>query len=401
MDVSEVRSQFPILKKKIGAYPLVYLDNASTTQKPQVVIDSVSHYYANAHSNVHRSTNFLASQTEQIIASVRNQIKESLSAESSEEIIFTAGTTASLNMVASSFGDKFLQPGDEVLMSTMEHHSNWLPWHALCKRKSALLKIIPLNKQLALDQEAFEKRLSKRTKIVVLTYVSNVLGAINPIGHMIQKAHAYGAFVVVDAAQAIGRLAIHVQALDCDFLAFSGHKMYGPTGIGVLYGKKKLLHAMIPPAQLGGGMVRHISLPDDVAYESLPYALEAGTPHLAGIVGLGRAFSFLEEIGHPTLRKHEEALLSHACRSLESIPGVNILGESLPKAGIVSLITTKAHPFDVGIHLSMRGIVVRTGKHCAIPLLNALGIDSSVRISFAVYNTKDDINRLCACLKAI
>ncbi len=396
-----LKQQFPLLHKKIYGKPLVYLDNAATTQKPQCVIDAIVSFYENDNANIHRGMHGLASTATQSVEQVRSALQQFINASLPEEIIFGSGTTLAINLVANSYGRTHVHKGDEVLVSSSAHHSNLLPWLQLCASQGAVLKQIPITKDGCIDIQAFSCLLSPRTKIVAVDYVSNTLGTINPIQKIVQMAHTYSAVVVVDAAQAVPHFKVDVQSLGCDFLAFSGHKLYGPTGIGVLYGKRQILEKM-PPYLVGGGMVRSVHL-DRVVYEDVPYRFEVGTPHIAGIIGLGAALDFLMKLGYNKLQQHEKELLIYVLQQLSALPHVRLLGTATPKVGIVSFVVDSMHSLDVGIRLDAVGVAVRTGDHCSQPLIQKLNLVDGgvVRISLAVYNTYADIDVLVQALSQL
>lgn len=390
--LDEIQKNFPILQQKRNKPPLIYLDNAATTQKPQAVLDALLTYYTTSNANTHRSAHHLSDLASYQVANVRRQVAQFINATTSASVIFTAGATASLNLVANTYGAHHLNPKDEIIISKMAHHSHLLPWQNIAQEKGAVLRYIPLTTEGHLDQATFTTLLNPRTKIVALTYISNALGTINPLKQMITAAHAHQATVVIDAAQAPPHLPIDVQDLDCDFLAFSSHKAYGPTGVGILYGKKQLLDDL-PPYQVGGGMVQP-NAASQLVYEAPPYRFEAGTPPIASIVGFGAAITFLEKVTYPTLQAHEQKLLTYATQALTTIPRLRIWGAPNPKVGIISFTIEGKHPLDIGVALAMKEIAVRTGHHCAAPLMAHLGINGTVRISFALYNTLAEIDQL-------
>jgi cysteine desulfurase / selenocysteine lyase len=396
LDIQKIRAQFPALHQTIHGKPLIYLDNAATTQKPQAVLDALAHYYRYDNANVHRGIHTLASRATAALEATRQRVQQFIHAANTEEIIFTAGTTASINLVAATYGQAQLQAGDEIIISHMEHHANIVPWQMLCQAKGAILKIIPISETGELLLPALEKLLTPKTKIVAINYVSNTLGTINPIKEVIQQAHAQGAIVVVDGAQAAPHLPIDVQDLDCDFFAFSAHKAYGPTGVGVLYGKKMLLEKM-PPYQGGGEMIREVTL-TRTTYNDLPYKFEAGTPNIADIIAWKEALHFIEEIGYEKLRAHEGELLNYALDLLGNIKKVRIIGTALSKASVLSF--TIDH-LDVGMLLDANGIAVRTGHGCTQPLMDFFGIEGVIRASFAIYNTKEEVVQLAAAVTRI
>lgn len=399
IDIHKVRSLFPILHQEIQGNPLIYFDNAATSQKPQSVIDGLEQYYATTNANVHRGIHTLAERSTHAFEATRETVRQFLNACSTEEIIYTKGTTESINLVAHSFGQIIVDEGDEVLISTMEHHSNIVPWQLLCERKKAILKVIPINDKGEILLDEFQKLLSERTKIVSVVHVSNTLGTINPIRQMIQSAHKMGAFVVVDGAQATPHMAVDVQKLDADFYAFSGHKVYAPTGIGILYGKKTLLQQM-PPFMGGGEMIKEVTF-EKTTYNDLPYKFEAGTPNIGDAVAFKNALDFVMELGHENIAKHENQLLEYATPKLQRIPNLRIVGTAQNKASVISFIVEDVHAMDLGMMLDANGIAVRTGNHCTMPLMTRLGIEGTTRASFAVYNTLEEIDRFIETLKRI
>ncbi|MEN0016410.1 MAG: SufS family cysteine desulfurase [Bacteroidota bacterium] len=394
-DVNTIRAQFPALSQQIHGKPLNYVDNASTMQKPQVVLEALRNYYLSSNANVHRATHALADQATEALEATRKHVQHFIHAAEPEEIIFTAGTTASINLVAQSYGRAFLQKDDEVIISHMEHHANLVPWQMLCEERGAQLQVIPITDAGELCMEAFDNLLTSRTRIVAITYVSNTLGTINPIQEIVTKAHAVGAVVLVDAAQAISHLRVDVQELGCDFLAFSAHKAYGPTGVGVLYGKRPWLESM-PPYQGGGEMIQEVTL-EKTSYNALPYKFEAGTPHIAGIVGLDAALTWLEEIGLSAIKAHEAALLTYAHHQLRPwAEQIQYIGQAPDKVGILAFHIPGIHHADIGMLLDAQGIAVRTGHACTQPLMQRFGIEGVVRASFAMYNTLPEVEQLVA-----
>ena len=396
------REDFPILNEKVHGRALVYLDNAATTQKPQVVLDAITEAYSHWNANVHRGVHHLSQVATQKHEEAREKVAQLIHAQSSEEIIFTKGTTDSLNMLARSFGDAMIKEGDEIIVSHLEHHSNIVPWQMLCERKGAVLKVIPLREDLSLDIEAFKGILSKKTRLVSVAHVSNVLGIVNPIEEVIRLAHEKGVAVCVDGAQSVPHLAMDVQQLDCDFLVFSAHKMYGPTGLGVLYGKKEWLDKL-PPAEGGGEMIEHVSF-EKTTYNVLPYKFEAGTPNYVGSYAFGKAIDYVQAIGLEQIAAHEHALAEYIEQELSKINQVHVYTAGQTKAGAVSFNVYRAdgaliHPFDVGVLLDRQGVAVRTGHHCAEPLIDYLGVPGTVRASVGLYNTKEDIDTFIAALK--
>ena len=396
-DVNALRADFPILSREVYKQPLVYLDNAATTQKPLCVIDAMRDEYLNVNANVHRGIHYLSQQATQLHEGARETVRKFLNARSTTEIVFTRGTTESLNLVASCFGELSMREGDEVIISTMEHHSNIVPWQLLAQRNGIILKVIPMNDEGVLDMDAYEQLFSERTRIVSVTHVSNVLGTINPIHDIIRIAHDHNVPVVVDAAQSVPHFTVDVQELDCDFLAFSGHKVYGPTGIGVLYGKEKWLEKL-PPYMGGGEMIASVSF-DKTTFERPPLKFEAGTPDYIATTGLAKAIDYITAIGMDNIRKHEEELTRYAIKRLSLIEGMRIFGKPASLAdmrhdAVVSFQVGDIHHMDMGTLLDRLGIAIRTGHHCAQPLMERLGILGTCRASFALYNTKEEIDIL-------
>ncbi|MDT9756658.1 cysteine desulfurase [Heyndrickxia coagulans] len=396
MDIKEVRRQFPILDQEVNGHPLVYLDSAATSQKPLRVIEAVNQYYREYNSNVHRGVHTLGTKATDHYEGAREKVRKFIGAESTEEIIFTKGTTAGLNLVARSFGDAQVQEGDEIVITYMEHHSNLIPWQQLAKRKGAVLKYVPMQKNGTLRLEDVEKTVTERTKIVAAALVSNVLGTINPVKEMAKIAHSRGAYMVVDAAQGAPHMKVDVRDIDCDFLAFSGHKMCGPTGIGVLYGKKALLEEM-EPLEYGGEMIDFVGLYDST-WKELPWKFEGGTPIIAGAIGLGEAIDFLEEIGLDEITAHEQDLSAYCLGQLSELEGITVYGpESADeRAGLVTFNLENVHPHDAATILDAEGIAIRAGHHCAQPLMKWLDVTATARASFYLYNTKEDIDKLVA-----
>lgn len=390
--IEDVRKDFPILSKTIYNKPLVYLDNAATTQKPLSVIEAMNNEYLNVNSNVHRGVHWLSQQATELHESARETLRKFINAKSTNEIIFTRGTTESINLVASSFVEGFMNAGDEVIVSEMEHHSNIVPWQLQMARKGIALKVAPIDDEGNLDMEAFKKLFSERTKLVSIAHVSNVLGTVNPIDEIIQFAHSQGVPVLVDGAQSAPHFAIDVQAMDCDFFALSGHKMYGPTGIGVLYGKEEWLDRM-PPYQGGGEMIETVSF-DKVTFEKPPLKFEAGTPDYVATHGLATAVDYLLNLGMDNIQKHEAMLTKYAMEQLATIKDIRFIGTPRQKDAVVSFLVGDIHPFDLGTLLDRLGIALRTGHHCAQPLMQRLGIQGTVRASFGLYNTKEEIDVL-------
>ncbi len=397
LDINSIRNQFPVLKREVKGRPLIYFDNAATSQKPQIVIDALVNYYSNYNANIHRGIHTLAEEATAAFEATRDTAQKFINAPSREEIIFTRGTTESINLVASTWGRQNIKAGDEIIISTMEHHSNIVPWQVLCEEKGAILKVIPITNEGELIVEEYEKLLGPKTKLVSIVQVSNALGTVNPVKQMIRSAHRVGAVVFVDGAQSSVHLDIDVQDLDCDFFGCSSHKLYGPTGIGLLYGKKQLLEDM-PVYQGGGEMIKEVSFAK-TTYNDLPYKYEAGTPNIADTIAFKTALDFINEIGKDRIRDHENDLLFYATTKLEEIPGLRIIGKAKEKTSLVSFVVDKVHPQDIGILLDNRGIAVRTGHHCTQPLMNRFGIPGTTRASFAVYNTKEEIDAMVTALQ--
>jgi cysteine desulfurase/selenocysteine lyase len=399
LNIAAIRNDFPILSEEINGRPLVYFDNAATTQKPQVVLDALNGYYRHANANIHRGIHHLAEKATAAFEETRTSLQNFLHAKSSEEIIFTYGTTDSINLVAQTYGREFLKEGDEIIISNLEHHSNIVPWQQLCEEKGCVLKVIPINDQGELLIDEYEKLLSERTKFVSVVHVSNALGTINPVKYIIEKAHAVGAKVLIDGAQASSHIDIDVQVLDCDFYALSLHKLYGPTGMGVLYGKKDLLNAM-PPWRGGGEMIKEVTFAK-TTYADLPYKFEAGTPNIADVVAAKTAIDYVDTLGKDIIAAHENALLHYATDALLSIQGLKIIGNAKEKVSVISFAIEGLHHQDIGIILDQQGIAIRTGHHCTQPLMQRLGIQGTSRASFAVYNTKEEIDKLVIGLERV
>jgi len=399
LDVPAIRQEFPILSRQVKGHPLIYLDNAATTQKPQRVLDAIIHFYTHYNANIHRGIHTLAEEATAAFEQTRDAVKEFIGAGSREEIIFTKGTTEGINLVAYTWGRKNIQAGDEIIISNMEHHSNIVPWQLLCEEKNAVLKVIPVNDAGELMLDVYEKMLGPKTKLVSIVHVSNALGTVNPVKQMIVRAHAVGAVFVVDGAQSAVHLDIDVVDMDCDFFALSAHKLYGPTGVGVLYGKKELLDAM-PPFQAGGEMIKEVTL-KKTTFNDLPYKFEAGTPNIADVIAFKTALHFIQSVGKEKIRKHEKELLEYAHQELEKIRGLRIIGTAKEKVSVVSFIIEGAHPQDIGILLDNRGIALRTGHHCAQPLMDHFCIPGTARASFAMYNTAWEIDELVISLKRV
>ena len=397
LDLKRIRLDFPLLENSMRGKPIVFLDSAASSQKPKVVIDAISDYYKHQHANVHRGVYQLSQEATDAFELGRERVRKFLNAESSDEIIFTRGTTESINLVASCFGRKYLKEGDEVIISVMEHHSNIVPWQMICEEKAAILKVIPLNDEGEIRMEAFKALISDKTKIIALAHVSNALGTINPVKEVIKIAHSHNIPVLIDGAQATLHSKVDVQDLDADFYAFSAHKAYGPTGMGVLYGKRKWLES-IPPYQGGGEMIETVSF-NKTTYNKIPFKFEAGTPNIAGAIGMGVALEYILSIGYDFIAKHEQMLLKYATHQLSEIAGLKIIGTAKNKASVISFNVDGIHPYDIGTLLDKMGIAVRTGHHCAQPLMEYFQIPGTVRASFAVYNNKEDIDRLVEGVK--
>lgn len=395
-NVAELRSQFPILKEQVNGYDLVYFDNAATTQKPSAVIDAMTHYYEHDHANVHRGVHALSVRATEHYEAARNKVRRFINARSVRECIFVRGTTEAINLVASSFVAPRIAPGEEILITHMEHHSNIVPWQMVCKKTGAHLKVAPINLNGEVILDAFEKQLNENTKFVAINYASNALGTINPVKQMIEMAHAHGAQVLLDGAQATAHLPIDVQDLGCDFYAFSGHKMYGPTGIGVLWGREALLEDMLP-YQGGGEMIYYVRF-DATEYAPLPHKFEAGTPDIAGAIGLGAAIDYLESLDIDAVMSYEKELLAYTTKSLEAIKGFNIIGTAQHKVPVLSFVHGKIHAHDIGTILDSEGIAIRSGHHCAMPLMDFYGVAATSRISLSFYNTHDEVDRCMAAL---
>lgn len=395
-DVEQIRKQFPTLHREVYGKPLIYFDNGATAQKPSCVIEALDSYYKNDNANIHRGVHYLSQIATENYENARKKIQQYIHAPLAEEVLFTKGTTDSINLVAFSFGE-LLTAGDEIVISAMEHHSNIVPWQMLCERKGCILKVIPINEHGELQLDTYASFLNAKTKLVAITHISNTLGTINPIEQLIQQAHAVGAKVLIDGAQSIQHMPINVQELDCDFFAFSGHKVFGPTGVGVLYGKKELLDAM-PPYQGGGDMIAKVTF-EKTTYNELPHKFEAGTPHIAGGIGLGAAFDFLMSLDLEAFHAHEMALLKYAESELLRIDGLRIIGTAAHKTSVVSFVIDGIHPFDLGTLLDKQGVAVRTGHHCTQPLMDFFKIPGTVRASFAFYNTEAEIDIFIHALK--
>jgi cysteine desulfurase / selenocysteine lyase len=396
LDVAAIRRDFPILRQLVHGRPLVYLDNAATTQKPQVVLDRLSRYYAEENANVHRGLHALSERATGAFEEARATVQRLLNAAAPHEIVFVRGTTEAINLVASSFGRSTLEAGDAVVVSAMEHHSNIVPWQIVCNEKGARLRVAPISDAGELDLDRFESLLDERTRIVSIVHVSNALGTINPIAKVVELAHRRGIPVLVDGAQAVAHMKVDVQALGCDFYTLSGHKLFGPTGIGVLYGKSSLLDSL-PPYQSGGDMIRSVSF-EHTTYNTLPYKFEAGTPNIAGALGLATAIDYLTSVGLDRVAASERDLLEYATRRLVEIPGLRLVGTAPHKAGILSFVIDGVHPHDIGTILDREAVAIRTGHHCCQPLMDRLGIPATARASLALYNTHEEIDALAAAI---
>lgn len=398
-DVNSVRADFPILNQQVNGHPLVYLDNAATTQKPQAVMDALVHYYSHDNSNVHRGAHTLSDRATAKFESARQTVADFIKAESTDLILWTRGTTEGINMVSACWGAVSLQPGDRILVSTLEHHSNIVPWQMIAQKTGATVEPIAIDDTGTLDLQAFAAMLDERVKMVAVNHVSNALGTINPIEEIIRLAHQVGAKVLIDGAQAIAHWPVDVRALDCDFYVFSGHKLFGPTGIGVLYGKRDLLEQM-PPYQGGGEMIETVSF-EGTTFNKLPYKFEAGTPDIAGAIGLAAAINYLNALDRRALAAHEDALLAYATEKALAVPGLKIIGTAASKAAVLGFVLEGAHPSDIGMLLDQQGVAVRTGHHCAQPLMQCYGISGTVRASFCFYNTFEDVDRLFTALEKV
>lgn len=390
---------FPILDTQVYNHRLVYLDNAATTQKPRAVIETLTNYYLTLNSNIHRGAHYLAAQATERYEGVRRQVQAFINARSSNEIVFTRGTTESINLVASSFGRGFLKAGDEVIVSGMEHHSNIVPWQLACELAGASLRVIPFSDEGVLDLDAYRALFSPHTRIVACTHVSNTLGTINPVKEIVDIAHSHGVPVLIDGAQAVAHMRVDVQQIGCDFYCFSGHKMYAPMGVGVMYGREELL-SQLPPYQGGGEMIKDVTF-ERTTYNELPFRFEAGTPSVGDVLGLGAAIDFMQMQGVEHIAHHEDELLHYATERLMTVPGMRLFGTAPNKAGVISFLIGEAHPYDVGTLLDKLGVAVRTGHHCTQPIMDRYGIPGTVRASFACYTTHDDVDALVAALNRI
>ncbi|GGF31496.1 cysteine desulfurase [Echinicola rosea] len=399
LNIQHIREEFPVLDQEVNGRPLIYMDNAATTQKPKKVLEALSAYYTHDNSNIHRGAHTLADRATRSFEKTRTYCKEFLHSAEEEEIIFTKGTTEGINLVAATYGRKFIGKGDEIIISTLEHHSNIVPWQMLCEETGATLKIIPINDKGELIMEEFDKLLSEKTKMVAVVHASNALGTINPVKEIIDKSHKVGAKVLIDGAQSSAHLDIDVQALDCDFFVMSAHKIYGPTGLGVLYGKREVLEAM-PPYQGGGEMIKEVTF-EKTTFNEIPFKFEAGTPNIGDVIAFQMALEFVNKLGKTNIRKHEEDLLHHAEHQLKDIKGFIPVGTADQKLSVLSFLIKDMHPFDVGMMLDAAGIAVRTGHHCTQPLMNRFNIEGTVRASFSVYNTKEEVDKLCESVRKI
>lgn len=398
-NVEEIRQDFPILQRDVYGRPLIYLDNAATTQKPRSVVEAISNEYYSTNANVHRGVHFLSQKATDLHEAARERVRQFINARSTAEVLFTRGTTESLNLVASSFGEAFLKEGDEVIVSVMEHHSDIVPWQLLRERKGIVIRVIPMDDSGRLDLEAYERLFSERTRLVCVAHVSNVLGTVNPVKKMAATAHAHGAYMLVDGAQSIPHFKVDVQDLDCDFLTFSGHKIYGPTGIGVLYGRESLLEKM-PPYQGGGEMIARVTF-EHTTYERLPYKFEAGTPDYVGTHALAAAIDYVEALGMDEIAAHERRLTQYAMERLGAIKDMHLYGTTSDKDAVVAFNVGNIHPLDLGTLLDRLGIAIRTGHHCAQPLMQRCGVEGMARASFALYNTMDEIDRLAEGIERV
>lgn len=398
LDIETIREDFPVLHQEVYGKPLVYFDNAASTQKPLPVVEAITNYYLNEHANVHRGVHYLSQKATDKFEATRKRVQKHLNAAFEEEIIFTKGTTEGINLVASSFGEAFINKGDEIIITTMEHHSNIVPWQMLCERKKAVLKVVPILDSGELDFEAYKALLSAKTKMVACVHVSNTLGTINPINEIVSEAKKVGAYTLIDGAQATPHFQPDVQSINCDFYVFSGHKIYGPTGVGVLYGKREILDK-IPPYQGGGEMIKTVTF-EKTTYNELPFKFEAGTPNIADVIGLQVAIDYLTEVGFTEIEAYENSLLAYGVEQLKAnFSNIKFIGEAKEKASVISFLLGDAHPYDVGALLDKMGIAVRTGHHCTEPLMNRFGIPGTVRASFAFYNTFEEIDLMVEALK--
>lgn len=398
-DIAQIRAQFPILSQLAHEHPLIYLDNAATTQKPACVIEALDHYYRAENANIHRGIHLFSERATKAFEEVRNKIKCFINAKDAREIIFVRGTTEAINLVAQSFARPQLQAGDEIIITAMEHHANIVPWQMVCEQTGAVLKVVPMTQSGELILEQYQQLLTPRTKLVSIIHISNALGTINPVREMTELAHQQGIPVLLDGAQAIAHTPIDVQQLNCDFYVFSGHKLYGPTGIGVLYGKAELLQAM-PPYQGGGDMISQVSF-EKTIYKDIPYKFEAGTPHIAGVIGLGAAIDYIDRLDLTRIAAYEDGLLAYATQAISQISGIKIIGTAKHKTSIISFTMDKAHPHDIGTILDHQGIAIRAGHHCAMPVMEFYKVPATARASFAFYNTQEEIDIFVSGLKKV
>ena len=398
-NIEQIRADFPILSQQIYKRPLIYFDNAASTQKPRQVIDAIRNYYEKDNCNIHRGVHYLSVKATEAYEQTRREVKEFIHAGNDHEIVFTKGATESLNLVATSFGKRYVNAGDEVITSIMEHHSNFVPWQQMCLERGANLRVLGINEKGELDLDELRRMINNRTRLIAIAHVSNVLGTINPVEAIIAMAHSQNVPVLLDGAQGVSHLPVNVQELDCDFYCFSGHKMYAPMGTGILYGKEKYLEEM-PPYQMGGEMIKDVYL-DRTTFNELPFKFEAGTPNVEGIMGLRAAMAYLNNLGMDRIAAYEEHLLQHATKKLSEIPGMKFYGTSGHKASLVSFLIGDIHPYDAGMIIDKMGIAVRTGHHCAMPLMNDLGIPGTVRASFSFYNTIEEIDQLAIAVKKV
>ncbi|CEA16932.1 putative cysteine desulfurase [Fermentimonas caenicola] len=399
MDINKIRADFPILAREVYGRPLVYFDNAATSQKPQCVMDKITEMYTTVNSNVHRGVHYLSQVATDEHEAARKTVQRFINANSPDEIVFTRGATESINLVASSFCRTFCEPGDEILITAMEHHSNIVPWQIQADMYGLSVKVAPINKDGELILEEFEKLISPRTKLIALTHISNVLGTVNPVNEIVKIAHNHKIPVLIDAAQSVQHTKVDVQKIDCDFLVFSSHKVYGPTGVGVLYGKEEWLNAL-PPYQGGGEMIENVTF-EKTTFNKLPFKFEAGTPDFVGTAALATALNYINSIGLDNIAHHEDELLKYATEKMLQIPGMRIIGTAKEKCSVISFLVDDIHPYDIGTLLDKMGIAIRTGHHCAEPLMKELGIDGTARVSFAFYNTKEEVDLFIAGLKRI
>ena len=399
LDVTAIRKDFPILAQQVHGKPLIYLDNAATSQKPKCVIDTLTRFYQMDNANIHRGVHALSERSTQSYEAARGKVQRFLNAAGTREILFVRGATEAINLVAQTYGRKHVNAGDEIVISAMEHHSNIVPWQMLCEEKGALLRVIPINDRGEMEFDQFEKLLNNRTRLVAVSHVSNALGTINPVREIIRAAHAWNVPVLIDGAQAVPHLQVDVRSLDCDFYVFSGHKVFGPTGIGVLYGKEKLLEAM-PPWQGGGDMIQSVTF-GKTTYNDLPYKFEAGTPNIAGVIGLGAAIDYLDQLGMDAIAAHEHELLAYGTQALENISGLRLIGTAREKASVLSFVIEGVHPHDAATILDREGVAVRAGHHCAQPVMERFGVSATTRASLAFYNTTEDIDALVAGIQKV